>query len=248
MQTLSRGLTVDQRLSSALEVDTKTLVSTIDALMVDCGDKANEAVLPAVVEFFSEITNLKKLIGLVDYAASAVESFIHPSGFDKLVLLSGETFKLRLHNFHPSDVQRPSENIHTHRWEFASAILDGYIVADFYELDENGEEERLHYQYHSETGMERKGTKSLAKYETRIHSKGSSYFLPCDLMHSIVDVAPTGAVSLIATGFANGLTTEVFAKEEQDTGAESASCGLGMFTADEIAEKLKMITSRIESN
>jgi hypothetical protein len=245
MQTLSRGITVDQCLSNALEVDAKTIISAIDTLMVESGANANEAVLPAVVEFFSETNNLQKLIGLVDYAASAVESFIHPSGFDKLVLLTGENFKLRLHNFHPSDVQRPSENIHTHRWEFASSILYGYFVADFYELDENGEEERLHYQYHSETGMERKGAKTLAKYETRIHSKGSSYFLPCDLMHSIVDVAPTGAVSLIATGFTNGLTTEVFAKEELVTGSESASCGLGMFTADEIAEKLKTITSRL---
>lgn len=58
--------------------------------------------------------------------ACAAESYPHPLGFDRLVLTpSGDdTFQLRLHVWWPGR-DRIVEDVHNHRFPFASTILDG---------------------------------------------------------------------------------------------------------------------------
>ena len=235
-------------LTEAHDVSINAVIEEIEYFMDAYRPHSNSIVLPALVEYYSVPEHFALLVNQVlasDSTVTVDESFIHPSGFDKIVLLAGRNFKLRVHNFHPTNVQRPSENIHNHRWEFASSIVAGYFVADFYEEDNEGDTERLHYTYHSETGMSCNGKANLRKVSTTINAKGSAYFLPADKFHSIVDISPNGAVSVMATGFANGLTTTVYAQEEQQTGAESASCGLGMFTKEQLIETLADIQARL---
>lgn len=226
------------------------LTCAIDELMEFHGEaEANSVVLPAIVKWYSEPSRLSQLLDLVlneNLDKTLTKSFIHPSGFDKLVLLSGKNFALRVHNFHPVEVQRPSENVHNHRWEFASSIVHGHFVSDIFVPNEGGSETRNHYTY-SKTGMSYQGLSGLNKVNSHTLTKGTAYYCPLQVFHSITEVAPTGAITVMATGFANGDTTEVYSKDTLDTGAESASCGLGMFDENTLKVKFNSIKELVSA-
>jgi hypothetical protein len=231
-------------LSRAIESGLSTLTCAIDELMEFHGEaEANSVVLPAIVAWYSEPSRLSKLLSLVyneGLDTTLAKSFIHPSGFDKLVLLSGKHFALRVHNFHPKEVQRPSENIHNHRWEFASSIVYGYFISDIFVPNTKGTEVRNHYTY-SKQGMSYQGRTGVSKVDSHTLTKGTNYYCPVSVYHSITEVASTGAITVMATGFAKGDTTEVYAKNELDTGEESSHCGLGMFDKDTLQAKFNSI-------
>lgn len=67
---------------------------------------------------------------------AAERSYAHQNGFAKIVLATGNGFKLRLHVWSPDGSGVSSapaqENIHDHRWNFASAGLCGAIRNDFF--------------------------------------------------------------------------------------------------------------------
>ena len=80
---------------------------------------------------------------------SAGQSYEHFNGFDKIVLLSSQEpgFKLRLHVWWPG-MPRNLENVHNHRWNFASAILRGSYKTQIYTFDQSGAQ-MSHYAYSS---------------------------------------------------------------------------------------------------
>lgn len=237
-------------LSRAQENGLSTLTCAIDQLMEFHGKaEANSVILPAVVKWYSEPSRLSKLLDLVlneNLDNTLNKSFIHPSGFDKLVLLSGNNFALRVHNFHPVEVQRPSENVHNHRWEFASSIVHGHFISDIFVANKGGTETRNHYTY-SKTGMSYQGLSGIKKISSHTLTKGTAYYCPVSVFHSITEVASTGAITVMATGFANGDTTEVYSKDTLDTGAESASCGLGMFDENTLKAKFNSIKELVSA-
>lgn len=81
----------------------------------------------------------------------ALSSYAHANGFDKLVLAHGRDngWKLRAHLW-PADFGGEAiENIHNHRWDFASHSVAGELQADYFEvaIDPDGELEL--YEYYS---------------------------------------------------------------------------------------------------
>jgi hypothetical protein len=60
--------------------------------------------------------------------AVAGQSYRHANGFSKLVLADSECGRLRLHIWEPGSAAE--ENIHEHRWHFASAVLAGSIESE----------------------------------------------------------------------------------------------------------------------
>lgn len=62
------------------------------------------------------------------------KSYYHHNGFDKLVLMEGEDFTLRLHIWWKENRGISQENIHNHRWDFVSSILIGTMEQDFFQL------------------------------------------------------------------------------------------------------------------
>jgi hypothetical protein len=57
-------------------------------------------------------------------------SYLHPNGFVKLVLHQLGDAKLRLHFW--SGHQEAEENIHNHRWVFASKVMTGLLRSELY--------------------------------------------------------------------------------------------------------------------
>jgi hypothetical protein len=70
----------------------------------------------------------------------AEQSYLHPNGFRKIVLARLDAgAALRLHCWRFAPHERPDlrwEDIHTHRWPFASLVLEGQLhVREYYEED-----------------------------------------------------------------------------------------------------------------
>jgi hypothetical protein len=193
------------------------LAASIDQLLAEKGD----TVLLAINKFLANPFHLSVLIHHVLRTESFLdavlkESYYHENGFHKIVLLSGQSFKLRLHHF-GSGVKLPMENVHDHRWAFASSILAGSLKMDLFEVHECEGEALIHYRYDSnkstgEYTTTRVGKKFIRKTETRTYSAGDQYLmLPTDL-HRIINKAGEESITLILTGNPKGQTCNLYAK------------------------------------
>jgi hypothetical protein len=193
------------------------LFNTIDQLIHFHGDD----VLLEINKFFSRPFHLSVLLYHVLRSEDLMkqmlkESYYHENGFHKIVLASGSYFKLRLHHF-GSGVKIPMENVHDHRWTFASSILVGSLKMDLFEVHEREGEQLIHYRYDSNKSSGRYqttclGRKFIRKTETRSFDAGEQYLmLPTDL-HRIINQPGEESVTLILTGNPKGQTCNLYAK------------------------------------
>lgn len=119
----------------------------------------------------------------------ARKSYVHPNGFDKIVLASGDSgWKLRLNIWWPSDGWH-TENIHNHRWNFASSVVVGRLETDFFAFDDDGDEVNEYvYRPAAENGaylMEHNGTRRIRKIFSGTIAAGSSYSLERSALHRV---------------------------------------------------------------
>lgn len=193
------------------------LAAFIDQLIAAKGD----TVLLEVNKFLANPFHLSVLtyhvLGTECFLGAVLkESYYHENGFHKIVLLSGQLFKLRLHHF-GSGVKLPMENVHDHRWAFASSILAGNLKMDMFEVHQNKGESLIHYRYDSNksTGQYTTalvGRKFIRKTQTRTYSAGDQYLmLPTDL-HRIINKPDEESITLILTGNPKGQTCNLYAK------------------------------------
>ena len=207
----------------------------------------NQAVLLDVVKKYSQPEALSELLESAWEQNSdhiIADSYLHPNGFDKLVLVSGETFKLRLHNFHPPKVMKPAESVHNHKWEFASSILFGGYKAQEFDTT-GGEQKREHYRYSKEEGLEYVGTTTVGVTDEYEVSKGHSYFMPGDVYHSITRISDQGCITLMMTGYTKETTTNVYSLNELDLEKGRIHCGLKMYEGQEIADTLQAVKTKL---
>ena len=69
--------------------------------------------------------------------AVAARSYVHGNGFVKVVLLDEHGHKLRLHIWFAGSACE--ENIHDHRWSFASHVLVGTLNSEIWVDDAQGQ-------------------------------------------------------------------------------------------------------------
>jgi hypothetical protein len=180
-------------------------------------------VLPQVVSYYAK--NRDALKSLIDESIAKMEellekSFYHPLGFDKFVLLQGKEFSLRLHNFKPMDEGQPSEHVHNHKWEFASAILHGSFVSEVYEEAAWGIPTLRYLTLPTGTVFDANTYLQIVRRD--VNSAGTQYYMTTDVLHSVTDVAPEGAISIIAKGHTDErASTTVYLEEELDPVKES---------------------------
>jgi hypothetical protein len=206
----------------------------------------NEKVLPNMVKYFSSKHTLKDLIESAweQNKDSIIEkSYLHPNGFDKLVLVSGKHFNLRLHNFHPPKVMKPAESVHNHKWEFASSIIHGGYEATEY-LVTHGDEQRHHYTYSKEEGLHYVGNAGIEPVDQYEVKAGDSYFMPGDVYHSIKKISDQGCITVMMTGYTKETTTNVFSLTELDPEKGKIHCGLKMYEAQEIESVLNAVKEK----
>lgn len=149
-------------------------------------------------------------------AFAASRSYLHANGFLKIALLAGDCFKLRLHLWLPSEVRvaQSAEDIHNHRWDFASHMLVGaYRYQEFaptadgipylaysYRSPENGSFYPLHAC----------GTEHLqCVFEATIQPR-TSYALRAEVLHRIIGCPDQLTATLVLHGAARRPSTEVF--------------------------------------
>lgn len=123
-------------------------------------------------------------------AEVANRSYHHGNGFLKVVLAAHDGWKLRLHIWFPG--APCEENIHDHRWSFASTILCGELLSETFVDDASGPVVGQEYLYHARHGNE--DSRKVAASQFRLRSQGrlmrrtgDAYFLPESVLHRICD-------------------------------------------------------------
>lgn len=210
--------------------------------------QGNEEVLTKTVKHFSHKGRLFDLINSVldqNFDNLLEKSYLHPNGFDKLVLVSGQHFNLRLHNFHPPKVMKPAERVHNHKWEFASSILLGGYQAQEFNIH-SGDSERCHYQYSKEQGLVYQGQSHVLLTDEYEVKAGTTYFMPGDVYHSITKISDEGCITVMMTGYTTETTTNVFSFEKLDLVKDQNHCGLKMYTEDEIKDTLTSVKEKLK--
>ena len=183
----------------------------------------DEKVLEVINKILSIPSNIKKLIDLIVhneflFDEVSAKSYCHENGFHKYVLLEGKYYKIRLHHFGAMQ-KAPMENIHDHRWPFASTILKGRLNMEMYEQCPINDKEELllHYIYNSdkskgfyETTL--KGVVGMRKINEINFEKGQSYLLTPEALHRITN--KDECITLIITGKPSGNKCNLYAKRE----------------------------------
>ena len=122
--------------------------------------------------------------------AIAARSHMHGNGFYKIVLEDDPAFRLRMHiwpaGFHAQ------ENLHSHRWYFASTVLCGQLQSEIWEdAATPGEQAYDEYLYLGLAAGKQPydlpvGKARVALREHVVHRAGDAYTMPPHVLHRIV--------------------------------------------------------------
>jgi hypothetical protein len=134
----------------AEELTLHQIGQSIESSLADLGS-SNTPDSTAVLSELSQPDAVREMIQRIILDESALteiasRSYYHANDFLKVVLASGAThaWRLRLHMWHPKESGEPThEDIHSHRWDFTTALLCGRYTAREYRLGAGDE----YYQY-----------------------------------------------------------------------------------------------------
>jgi hypothetical protein len=212
------------------------LIDFLDALCLGAGKDA--AMLESACANLARPENLEPLLQSVKGTETLLrDSYQHANGFHKLVLLKGTHFKLRLHHFGAVD-DVPVENIHDHRWPFASTIIHGKLYMDTWEEvaqadeaaqpeepqpeaqaddAEGGQEIGYRFIYHSAKGdghfnVQFEGPAVLRRIRVLEFSPTQTYTMNMDQMHRITNRKGQECVTLMLTGIGANETCSLYAR------------------------------------
>ncbi|MET8234297.1 hypothetical protein ABZS77_26850 [Micromonospora sp. NPDC005298] len=164
----------------------------------------------SVVRHLAEPGELRSLIGQVisddDLLAKiAKSSYYHANNFLKIVLLAGEKnpWKLRLHMWHPqpNDSGLITEDIHSHRWDFTTALVVGEYFAQEFRIGPGTE--YYHFKYlpigkgTSTFSLEAQGKEQLSAVFEALLPAGTVYHIDHRVLHCISRSAGRAAASLV---------------------------------------------------
>jgi len=156
-----------------------------------------------------KLTSLLSSIGNDDYLLRSVlkKSYKHHNGFHKIVLFGTDVFKLRLHLFRPI-VEMPlaMENIHNHRWNFASNIITGKLSMELFNENAIGDVEMNNYTYIAKGAtdqykVEYLGKTHLQRLSSIQYDSGCTYYMRSQELHRIINPDNVETCTLMMTGF-----------------------------------------------
>lgn len=149
----------------------------------------------------------------------AARSYYHGNGFLKVVLLD-RGYKLRLHIWFKGSACE--ENIHSHRWAFASHVLTGALKSELWTDAANDDTPTLtanEYRYTAEHTQHKnivKATKqlightALLKQQDITQHAGTSYVMTQDQLHRINHPGQELVATIICTAPTAVLTNRLF--------------------------------------
>ena len=169
----------------------------------------------------------------------AMRSYWHFNGFAKLVLQTGQGYKVRLHVWPPGDDRLGENNPHSHRWNFASTVLCGEGLHDIHYREAKSGPTYERYQY---TGgnvagaLTHEATVHLAQHSERNIRAGERYDLDTTVVHT---VRPLGS-ALIATFVVQGAPLHASAAVYGIPGVNVDEPGLAI-SADEVRSLISQV-------
>lgn len=127
----------------------------------------------------------------------ASRSYLHGNGFYKILLADLKTHVLRLHVWRRN--ASAEENLHSHRWPFASAIMLGSLTSELW-VDAVGEDRQtfpeLMYRGKNDP-FESVGQCRIRLKNVVRHVAGDYYSMSADELHRIVNVGDQLTVTLM---------------------------------------------------
>lgn len=101
-----------------------------------------DALLPVLHEY-SDHHCIRSIVESICASGECLErcaraSVAHPLGFDKFTLIGSPSYQLKLHVWWPSASSRPLEDIHNHRFDFASAVIVGFLQSEVFRMSTTG--------------------------------------------------------------------------------------------------------------
>jgi hypothetical protein len=163
----------------------------------------------SVVRRLADPGELRSLIGQViadgtALAEIAARSYYHANNFLKVVLLAGDKnpWKLRLHVWHPQPNASGTitEDIHSHRWDFTTALVAGEYFAQEFTIGPG--DEYHHFKYlpvgagHA-FSLEAQGKERLRNVFSALLPAGTVYHIDHQVLHCISRSAGRAAASLV---------------------------------------------------
>lgn len=193
--------------SSHVAIPREALTPLADTLSTHCHADSIHALLRDVV-------GSPKLLDKI-----AARSYYHGNGFLKVVLLD-RGYKLRLHIWFKGSACE--ENIHSHRWAFASHVLTGALKSELWTDAANDDTPTLtanEYRYTAEHTQHKnivKATKqlightALLKQQDITQHAGTSYVMTQDQLHRINHPGQELVATIICTAPTAVLTNRLF--------------------------------------
>lgn len=153
---------------------------------------------------------------LQEVASQSVE---HDNGFEKIVLKHRDekNFGIRIHNWRPG---MSDSNIHSHRWNMASFILDGgYFAADYKESDNGDIFTKYHFSPNSVENytLTSLGNMCLTENHSQFYKKGDFYTMLQGDIHRITKVGEEGALTIILSWGENKIGANVYSQKSIET-------------------------------
>jgi hypothetical protein len=162
-----------------------------------------------LIRRLAEPGKLRSLIGQIisddaNLADISTRSYYHANSFLKVVLMTGEEspWKLRLHVWHPQPdaSATTTEDIHSHRWDFTTALLTGEYCAREFKMGPG--DEYYHFKYlpvgeGQAFSLEMQGRRQLCNVFEAILPAGTVYHINHEVLHSISRSAGKAAASLV---------------------------------------------------
>lgn len=144
---------------------------------------------------------------------AAAHAYLHTNGFKKVTLFRSPDLCLRLHFW--EDGTPRAENIHSHKWTFASRVLYGTVTESRFEASDGDNGSVFEYVKPKEslTGdLVAAGPIGIALTGTEMHREDELYTMTSSELHR-VDADPGGAPlgTLVLTGPSLQSTSKVYA-------------------------------------
>jgi hypothetical protein len=163
----------------------------------------------SVIRRLAEPGELRSLIGQImadddTLDEIAARSYYHANNFLKIVLLTNEKnpWKLRLHVWHPQPNASGTitEDIHSHRWDFITALVVGEYFSQEFVIGPGAE--YYHFKYlpvgsGQVFSLEEQGKQRLREVFSALMPAGTVYHINHDVLHCISRSSGKAAASLV---------------------------------------------------
>jgi hypothetical protein len=163
----------------------------------------------SIIRRLAEPQALRSMIGQIMADESALtdiaaRSYYHANSFLKVVLMAGDKnpWKLRLHMWHPQPnvAGTITEDIHSHRWDFTTALVVGEYLAQEFRVGSGTDYHHFKYRPIGKGktfSLEAQGTEQLTRVFEAILPAGTVYHINHEVLHRISRSAEKAAASLV---------------------------------------------------